>query len=46
MTYLKYISTFNIEIKELLWLVDLGKPFATYDVAIRSGYTKWHLHRV
>ncbi|MBG2913325.1 MULTISPECIES: helix-turn-helix domain-containing protein [Proteus] len=43
------LSTFNIEIiKELLlWIeVNLEKPLLLDDVAIRSGYTKWHLQRV
>lgn len=43
------LSTFNIEIiKELLlWIeVNLEKPLLLGDVAIRSGYTKWHLQRV
>ena len=45
----KTLSTFNIEIiKELLlWIeVNLEKPLLLDDVAIRSGYTKWHLQRV
>ncbi|MBG3012858.1 helix-turn-helix domain-containing protein [Proteus faecis] len=43
------LSSFNIEIiKELLlWIeVNLEKPLLLDDVAIRSGYTKWHLQRV
>lgn len=43
------LSTFNIEIiKELLlWIeVNLEKPLLLDDVAIKSGYTKWHLQRV
>lgn len=43
------LSTFNIEIiKELLlWIeVNLEKTLLLDDVAIRSGYTKWHLQRV
>ncbi|MBG3128429.1 helix-turn-helix domain-containing protein [Proteus sp. CD3] len=43
------LSSFNIEIiKELLlWIeVNLEKPLLLDDVAIKSGYTKWHLQRV
>ncbi|WP_282186872.1 helix-turn-helix domain-containing protein [Proteus vulgaris] len=46
---LNTLSTFNIEIiKELLlWIeVNLEKPLLLDDVAIKSGYTKWHLQRV
>ncbi|WP_193016569.1 MULTISPECIES: helix-turn-helix domain-containing protein [Gammaproteobacteria] len=43
------LSAFNIDIiKELLlWIeVNLEKPLLLDDVAIKSGYTKWHLQRV
>ncbi|HDS6182585.1 TPA: helix-turn-helix domain-containing protein [Proteus mirabilis] len=43
------LSSFNIEvIKELLlWIeANLEKPLLLDDVAIKSGYTKWHLQRV